>query len=282
MPAHAVGERAADLTVTPALATVTTAGKQTFTANLPVTWSASVGTIDTQGTYTPPAKLSRSRVVVVTAAAATKVQAYATVVITPAEIQVAPIISVFQVGDSAQTFAASLPGSTTKPTWSLSTDVGTVNQTTGEYKPPKTLTDPATVTLTAQIDDATGSAQIVVFPAMLAGVMVTPNAATPLGPGKSQTFTAVLGGKRADVDWAVLPPIGTIDASGHYRAPQQVTAPTAALVVARSKEAPTVIGGTAVVLLAPVDGWQSGAIASPARSGHPGQRHSPTEGMRAK
>jgi hypothetical protein len=48
--------------------------------------------------------------------------------------------------------------------------------------------------------------------------------------------------------------------------------------VALSKQTKAAVGGSAVVLLAPVDGWRSGAVASPARSGRHGRRHLETEG----
>jgi len=268
--------RASALTVTPPLGTVTTAGQQAFTANQPVTWSASAGTIDARGTYTAPATLPRSQVVVITATAASgaagQAQAYAAVVVTAAQVQVAPIISVFEAGDAAEQFTASLPGSTETPAWSLSAAVGSVDAH-GTYTPPTRLTEPAAVTLTAQIGTATGTAQIVVFPAMPAAVAVTPNATTPLPPGGTEAFTATLNGKPATVDWAVLPPVGTIDAAGHYQAPQEVSAPTAALVVASSELSPA-IGGIAVVLIAPAAGWASSAIARPAAPPvHHGQHH---------
>jgi hypothetical protein len=275
--------QASALAVTPALATISTADHPVFTANQPVTWSASGGSIDADGNYTPPANLARSQVVVITATATSPAaQAYAAVVVAPAQVQVAPLISVFQAGDAPQAFTASLPGSTAAPAWSLSPDVGSVDAD-GNYTPPTDLAEPTPVTLTAQIGDAAGTAQIVVFPALPVGVAVTPNVTTPLAPGGTQAFAATLGTNPAEVDWTLLPAVGTIDTGGNYQAPGDIAAPTAALVVASSTVADN-LGGIAVVLIAPASGWETGAIARPAipAAARPARRRHPQPGQQSK
>jgi hypothetical protein len=286
--------QASALAVTPALATISTAEQLVFTASQPVTWSATAGSIDADGTYTPPASLARSLVVVITATAtspaarrdgdaatATPALAYAAVVVALAQVQVAPLISVFQAGDAPQAFTASLPGSTAAPAWSLSPDVGSVDAN-GNYTPPTDLAEPTPVTLTAQIGDAAGTAQIVVFPALPVGVAVTPNVTTPLAPGGSQAFAATLGTNPAEVDWTLLPAVGTIDTGGNYQAPGDIAAPTAALVVASSTVADN-LGGIAVVLIAPASGWETGAIARPAipAAARPARRRHPQPGQQS-
>jgi hypothetical protein len=204
------------------------------------------------GVYTPPAKIAQSRVVVVTATEKDQ-QAYAAVVVTPAQVQVTPIMSVFRAGDPSQRFVAVLPGVTEKPGWKLSASVGTVDEK-GDYTPPAKVDKPTAVTLTARLGTETGSAQIVVFPfpCWPAEVQVSPYAPAPLGPGATQRFTATDDEKPVEVAWSLIPQTGTIDKNGLYTAPDTVTTPQAVLVVAPDPRQPDHYS-TAVVLLTPDD-----------------------------
>ncbi|MGW4642726.1 hypothetical protein ACWEN6_29700 [Sphaerisporangium sp. NPDC004334] len=281
--------------VSPPLSAVTTAETVRLAADRPVTWSVprGGGRIGADGMYTPPAGLSRPKVVVVTATArdpitvegddadgeavrdaagkgfATAQRAYAAVVVTPAQVAVAPIISVFEARDQARAFTARLPGSAEKVTWSISPAVGTVDDT-GRYTPPAKLDRPVAVTLTARIGKESGSARIVVFPAAPVAVQVTPYAPAPLGPGAARSFTAALGGDPVRAEWSVLPEVGRIDQDGRYTAPETVPAPCAVLVVARDPRTPA-LGGTAVVLLTP-DGDDTGAVIRPTPAQLPNRR----------
>ncbi|GAA3818513.1 hypothetical protein GCM10022226_43810 [Sphaerisporangium flaviroseum] len=277
--------QAPDLAVAPPLSSLTTAETLRLTAGRPVTWSVprGGGHIDADGLYTPPTSVSRSTVVVITATAQdpivvgdavreprrTDQRAYAAVVITPAQIQVTPIISVVEARDQAKRFTARLPGSTEKATWSISPAVGSVNDA-GDYTPPARIGEPTAVTITARVGERTGSARIVVFPASPAAVQVTPYAPAPLGPGARQAFTAALGGDPVRAGWSLLPDVGAIDRDGVYTAPERVTAPQAVLVVARHPDTP-VLGGTAVVLLTP-DGDDAAAVMRPRSDGLPTER----------
>jgi hypothetical protein len=251
--------QASKLTVAPAMAIVATGQTVAFTASALVTWSASAGQITAAGAYTAPARVARSQVVVITATGADGTKAYAAALVTPAQVQVAPVIHVLQAGGVRQKFAASMPGATTRAAWSVSPAIGQVDAV-GQYTPPATVTTPTVVTLTAAFGSATGTARIVVFPTLPVGVQVTPRATTPLGPGGVQPFTATMDGKPTAVTWSLLPPVGTVDGAGTYTAPATVDAPQAVLVVATSTISPT-IGGTAVVLLGPVGGWASAPVA---------------------
>lgn len=245
--------KAPDFAVTPPVATMTTAETLTFAVpGQTVAWSVprGAGTIDEAGVYRPPAKVARSKVVVVTATAQGQ-QAYAAVVVTPAQVQVAPAISVFEPRGVAQTFTAVLPGATEKPVWSISPSVGKVDDT-GAYTPPDKVEEPVAVTLTARLGKETGTAQLVVFPTLPVAMQVTPYAPAPLGPGATQGFTAAFAGKPVTPEWSLFPQTGEIDKEGLYTAPDTVTAPQAVLVVARDPGQPA-LGGTAVVLLSPDD-----------------------------
>lgn len=254
--------QASELAVQPAMTTMATGQAVAFTASAPVTWSASAGHITAAGEYTAPERVARSQVVVITATGADGKKAYAAALVTPAQVQVAPVIHVLQAGGTPQKFTASMLGATTPAIWSISPAVGQVDAH-GMYTPPATVQAPTTVALTATFGSATGTARIAVFPALLVGVQVTPRATVPLGPGGVQAFTATLEGKPTAVTWSLLPPVGTIDAAGTYTAPATVDAPQAVLVVATSTISP-VIGGTAVVLLGPVAGWAYAPVARPA------------------
>jgi hypothetical protein len=259
--------KAPDFSVTPSLATVTTAETLTFAVpGQNPTWSVprGGGTIDKAGVYTPPAKVARSKVVVVTARAQDQ-QTYAAVVVTPAEVQITPIMSVFRAGDPDQRFIAVLPGVTEKPVWKLSPSVGTVDEN-GKYTPPDKLGKPIAVTLTASLGKESASAQIVVFPDWPAEVQVSPYAPAPLGPGATQRFTATYDGKPVEVAWSLIPPTGTIGKDGLYTAPDTVTTPQAVLVAAADPRQPHY--STAVVLLTP-DGDDTRAIMRPEPDGPP-------------
>ncbi|WP_219463347.1 hypothetical protein [Nonomuraea rhizosphaerae] len=247
--------RASDLAVTPPVGSVATGGTLRLSADRPVSWSVprGCGKIDATGLYTPPATLTSSKVVVVTATAVTnsKEQAYAAVVVSPAEVRIAPIISVLPARAQPQAFTAALPGAEGKAVWSISPAVGSVDAD-GVYTPPKKVGKPTAVTIGARIGDRAGQARIVVLPAMPAAVQVTPYAPAPLGPGGTLSFAATLGGDPIAAGWSLLPQVGAIDDKGGYTAPERIETPQAVLVVAADPRTPA-LGGTAVVLLTPDD-----------------------------
>lgn len=262
---------ASGTSVTPPLAQIDTSETATFTAtaagaNVPVTWSCSQGTISSDGVYTPTSVLSRPTVVVITATptADPTQPSYAAVIVSPAQVQVSPLILVTEAGSSTQAFAASLPGSTAAPSWSISPAVGSIDPSGGIYTPPPTVTSPTVVTVTATMGAATGTATVVVFPTQPSGLDVQPYVTTPLGPGDTQAFTATGPGGNVPVTWSLIPEVGSIDPStGLYTAPSQVASPQAALVVATDTQG-SASGGTAVVLVAPAQGWTGDAIVRPA------------------
>jgi hypothetical protein len=260
--------KAPDFVVTPPLATVTTAETITFAVpGQTPTWSVprGGGTIDKAGVYTPPAKVARSRVVLVTATVQDQ-QVYAAVVVTPAQVQITPIISAFRAGDPNQQFIAVLPGVTEKPVWKLSPSVGTVDEN-GKYTPPDKVDKPIAVTLTARLGKETAGAQIVVFPDWPAEIQVSPYTPAPLGPGATQRFTAAYDGKPVEVAWSLIPQTGTIDKDGRYTAPDTVTTAQGVLVVAPDPHQPD-RWSTAVVLLTPDDN-DTRAIMRPEPDGPP-------------
>jgi hypothetical protein len=253
---------AADLGVSPALQEVVAGGSATYTASGPVKWSASLGQIGDDGTYTAPARPSRATVDVITASSTSDAsqQAYAAAIVVPAQVLVSPLVAVTQPQYAPQQFEASLPGSSGAPSWSLTPEVGQID-TNGLFTPPDTLSGPTVVTVTATVGGATGTATILITPQAPAGLAIEPYATVPLGPGHQQQFTATADNQSITPNWSLWPPGGgSIDATGLYRAPAAIDVPQGIVLMATSPRDPT-LTGTAVILLAPTSDWVGSGIA---------------------
>jgi hypothetical protein len=236
--------------VAPALLKLPTGGTVSFTAPTPVTWGASLGTIDGNGNYTAPTRLSRATTAVITATDTDSNHAYAAVVVVPARCLVSPLVIVTQPGYAAQPFLASLPGSSAAATWTISPAVGSIDDG-GNYTPPATAIAATLVTVTATIGTSSATATVLVTPQAPSGVAVSPYATTPLAPGQTQQFAAASGGNAITPTWSLWPPaVGTIDATGLYEAPGSIATPQGVVLLAQAGQAT----GTAVILLAPADG----------------------------
>ncbi|MCX6611832.1 MAG: DUF1800 family protein, partial [Acidobacteria bacterium] len=134
------------VSVSPQSASVAVNASQAFTANLPVTWSASVGSISSTGIYTAPASLPNPPTALIRAtstadpsvsatAAVTLTQPSVTVKLTPANIQLT-------LGGKQQfTVEPNLAVTWTATAGSIST--------TGLYTAPASMPNPATVTIRA-------------------------------------------------------------------------------------------------------------------------------------
>lgn len=164
------------LDVTPATATVIAGGKgRQFSifnllpdnAGAAVVWTRSpaLGTIDTEGRYTPPAGVAQQTVVVITAtsAVAPGVNATATLTVMPATADIPVSLTIVantpavpSGGSPVQFYATVSPdGSPQAVSWSVISGGGSIQAATGLYTPPVTSLD-ATVTLRAT-SDANGS-----------------------------------------------------------------------------------------------------------------------------
>lgn len=125
-------------------------------------------------------------------------------------------------------FTAFLASQPSAPfTWSVSggASSGTINASTGVYKPPSSVPSPATVTITATDTAATsekGTATITIV--ATEGVTVSP-AAVAVPAGTSATFAASVSGSAVTPTWEVNgvaggnASVGTVTAAGVYTAP---------------------------------------------------------------
>jgi hypothetical protein len=183
---------ASPVTVSPSAVTLLENAQQTFTANVPVTWSASCGAIGSTGLYTAP---NQPATCTVTATATDGSGRKGTAAVSVVAVQVSPS-SVTLLEGARQQFAAN-----TTVTWSAS--CGTIDST-GLYTAPNQA-GPCTVTATDGLGNQ-GAASVTVV-----ALMVTPGSVT-LAEGAQQQFTA-----NAPVTWSAS--CGTINNSGLYTAP---------------------------------------------------------------
>jgi uncharacterized protein (DUF1800 family) len=208
--AVAVNFVSAALTVSPASASVVTGGTRAFTANMPVTWMASAGSISAAGVFTAPAMAGVVTVTAKSVADPTKV-ATATVTVTAPPLTITPSSASVAPG-GVVSFAANAAVN-----WSAS---GGSITAAGVFTAPAMA---GVVTVTAvSMGDATKmatAAVTVVAPA----ITLTPSSATVL-TGSVTAFTA-----STAVTWQAT--AGTITAAGVFTAPSTAGAVT---VTARS------------------------------------------------
>jgi hypothetical protein len=183
------------VTLTPATATVQPGQTQQFTANVPVTWSATGGNITTAGLFTAGSTAGTFSVKATSTQDTTK---SATATVTIQTLSVAPASATLQPGQTQQ-FTANVP-----VTWSATG--GTISQsglftagsTAGSFSVKATSTQDTTKSATATV-----TIQAIT-------VSITPTAAT-LQPGQTRQFTA-----NVPVTWSATG--GTISQSGLFTA----------------------------------------------------------------
>jgi hypothetical protein len=131
--------------VSPSSVTLAEGGKQRFTANVPVTWSATGGTIDSSGLYTAGNSAGNFTVTAIASDGSGRAgTASVTITGPPPPLTVTPSTATTQEGKTQQ-FTASAPA-----TWSAS--CGTIDST-GLFTAPNT---PGTCTITATATDGSG------------------------------------------------------------------------------------------------------------------------------
>jgi len=248
--------------ITPPFPSVTAPNALKFSAtvsgssNNAVTWSINpkVGQIDATGLYTSPSTVAATQIVTITATAAANsaVSSNTGIIVMPGS-GVAVTLSpgnASLTGGQSQTFTPAVTGSSnTAVTWTLSPNVGTLNN--GVYTAPAVIASAQTVTITVtSAADTTKSAS--------ATVSLTP-VAVALGPssvnlnaGQSQTFTStVTGSPNTNVTWVLSPAgIGSF-ANGVYTAPSTINSPQAVTITATSQADPAK-AASATVNLAPL------------------------------
>lgn len=179
-------------------------------------------------------------------------------------VSIAPAIADVQANIGTQTFTATvMNASDTTVTWQIggvsggNATLGTISAA-GLYTAPATVPSPAKVTITAvSVADATKSATATVTVTPPVGVSVAPvSASVPVNA--TQAFTAaVTNAGNTAVTWRVNgiaggnTSLGTISASGVYRAPASVPAGGAVTVAAVSVADPKQSGSATVSITAP-------------------------------
>jgi hypothetical protein len=147
------------VTVSPATASVYPTQTQQFIAavtgstNTAVNWTASQGSIDVNGLYTPPATIANntSATVTATSEANSSATGVAAVTILAIAVQVTPASTTLYPSQMQQ-FNATVSGSTdTGVTWTLPSGPGTINAS-GLYTAPSSLTSNQHATVKATSD----------------------------------------------------------------------------------------------------------------------------------
>jgi hypothetical protein len=154
------------ISISPTTSSLQTGGQQLFvamisgTSNTAVTWSASVGTIASNGTYTAPSTAGNYTVTAVSVADPTKAASAVVSVSVPAiAVRISPA-TVSMPEKWQQQFAATVSGSSnTAVTWSVTQGTGTIAQS-GLYTAPQAV-ETDVVTATSQVDGTKSAGAIV-------------------------------------------------------------------------------------------------------------------------
>ncbi len=222
----ACGINNVNITISPDKATMVVGSQMQFSAsvgnagNKGVSWSATAGSVDSTGFYTAPASPGICHVIATSQAdpsrtATAVITVVAPVVITPAEITLAP--------GGTQTFSAVMPATgDTNVTWSITEGLagGTIDAT-GHYIAAASAADTTVFHIVAtSVADPSKSATALVT--IQTPVVVAPNTAN-VQVSTTQQFTATIRGTASGttVTWKVLEGAagGSIDPSGLYTAP---------------------------------------------------------------
>ncbi len=183
---HTFGRTPVTVSIYPVSAILLTGGTQQFTAtvtgssNTAVTWSATAGTVSTNGLYTAPATAGTYSVTATSQANSTKSASATVTVNTPAvvAVSISPVSAALLTGATQQLTATVTGSSNTAVTWSATG--GTVS-TNGLYTAPATAgTYSVTATSQANSTKSASAAVTVTTSSPLAFVQVA--AATPQSP----------------------------------------------------------------------------------------------------
>ena len=210
------------VTMSPTSASVQTGQQMQFTStvsgttNAAVTWTASGGTISTNGQYTAPSSAGTYTVTATSAADSSKSASAVVTVSQPAQVAISlsPANASLQTG-AQQQFIASVSGTTnTGVTWTASR--GTVS-TSGLYVAPS-VAGSFTVTATSAADSSKSASAVVTVsqPAQVSISLSPANASLQTG-AQQQFIASVSGTTNTGVTWTASR--GTVSTSGLYVAP---------------------------------------------------------------
>src|SRR5271154_142181 len=268
---------AATVVVIPASATLSPGQSLPFSAaviggaNSGVTWTMSpaVGTIS-NGYYTAPSTISSPQTVVLTATSQGHVGINGTAVISlmpisaPAPAPVAasngPLslspASTSVSGGQTANFSALYNGAfTSKVSWSVSPQVGFIDQ--GLYQAPISIANTQTLTVTAtSLSDSTvyATASLTLLganggPASGGGTVFVYPTSAMLSAGQSMSFQAgVTGAANSGVSWSLSPAVGTIS-NGRYQAPSYIQYSQTVTLTATSLGNPGLTSGVPLYLI---------------------------------
>jgi hypothetical protein len=234
------------VSISPISATLPSGGVQQFTAtvsgsrNEEVSWSATSGSVSSEGLYTAPPTSGRFTVTA-TSQADTMKSASSTVTVTATPVVAVSISpgSASLLTGATQQFTATITGtSNAAVTWS--TTGGTVS-TDGLYTAPA-VTGTYTVTATSQADTTKSAfAAVTVTATPVVAVSVSPGSASLLTGGTRQFAATITGTSNTAVTWSTTG--GTVSTNGLYTAP-----PTAGTyTVTATSQADTTKSASAVV-----------------------------------
>ncbi|MCU1232245.1 MAG: Ig domain protein group 2 domain protein, partial [Candidatus Solibacter sp.] len=219
--------------------------------------------ITTTNNYVAPSSIAVRQSVTITAKSKqdpTK-SASVTIQLNPSTITVTPATVTLSAGGS-QAFSAS--GGSGNYVWSISPQNGSIDANTGLYTAPSTITSAGTVTVTAtSVEDPStfGTAKITLTATAAVTVTVSPATAS-LAPGGTQQFNATVNNAAGtSVIWSLSPQLGSIDGTGFYTAPTNISVSTKVTVTATAA-ADSSKSVSATVTIAPVVDVGTGAPTS--------------------
>jgi VCBS repeat-containing protein len=177
-------------------------------------------------------------------------------------VSVSPAAATLYGGESRQFSASVVNASNAGVTWSLSPSIGTVSPT-GLYTAPSSIAAGQLVSIRAtSIADPAKFATSTVQLAAPVPVVISLSPVNPeVGPGQRQQFTAsIIGMSNTAVEWTVSPAAGSINASGLYTAPAEVSSTQTVTVRATSTADPTKFA-TTTLRLNPAPAIPAGLVA---------------------
>lgn len=225
------------------------------TSQTAVTWSinSAVGTFSSSGStasYTAPNPIPSAATLKVTATlvADPTVTGTATITLAATSVTISPTSATLTAGQS-QHFIATVTNGQSGVTWSISPNLGTIDQS-GNYTAPSSTAGQKVSVIATSVDDPTKSATATVT-LSAASVSITPTAVT-LVAGQSQQFTATVTNSQNGVVWSINPQVGSIDmVTGLYTAPSIISSGQKVSVIATSMDDATKSATATVTLNLP-------------------------------
>jgi len=195
-------------------------------------------------TYQAPTLISQSATVTITATSVADPTQVATrlITLTPTAITVlvTPATSTPAPGQTVNLTAIVQGTSATAVTWSINSAVGsfTSNGNTAAYTAPNPIAASASIKVTATLNSDNSISGTATITLTTVTVTISPTSAS-LTSGQTQQFTANVPNSQNGVTWSLSPVIGSIDQTGLYTAPFNITTSQKVSVIATSVDDPT-------------------------------------------